>query len=817
MKLRTAVTLLFTAVSAQLSASPLDESKIQFLGPIAGESTIKPADTAHRDAIIENLLPSLQQDAKQVTLFNNESKWQALNKVSQLTIPGLQALKFNFTTERFVSGKLKLEGIEKAKIFLNGEPVSGVKEVQLDVVKGDHQILVIAEQVNDWKKVDLSFEGEAAHDAITLTEKQTKALSAKQLFDAPTVSAISLAPNGEYYISTIRHYDDEKGNSAITETALYNEDGDMLYSFDGMSANSFAWRDDSSKLTYLKDNKAYVLDVKTFKRTQVATKLNGANSIEFFDNETLIFAWTNSGKEEGKLTKHYQGLEDRWSYARTQSQIFLLDIKSGLLNPVTVGAQSHNLADFDAQANTVLATRNKQDYAQPPHMLTELIEIDLSNNQQRVIGQYRTFSGAQYTKNGIYVTAGPDFAEGAGRNLPEGMLANNYDGQLYWLDRKGNNVKALSKNFDPAIGSFTVLSNGDVVLKATDQDRQQLFLFDESKSTFKRLNTGLDVVANYSVSSERNPEILFTGTTASTPQQLKTMSTSDKRADTLWDSTNIAYQNAEIANLEEFNFTNTEGVEIKGRVYLPHDLDKAKKYPALVYYYGGTSPVTRGFTGRYPFNLWAAKGYVVYVLQPTGATGFGQKFSAEHVNAWGEYTANDIIMGTKEFVKAYPFVDDKRLGNLGASYGGFMTMLLTTKTDLFSASISHAGISNITSYWGQGWWGYLYSGEASKGSYPWNNPTLYSQHSPVFNADKVTTPLLLIHGDADTNVPPGESHNMYTALKILGQDVELVEYKGADHQIFARDKRFHWWNTMLAYFDKHLKQEPQWWEHLYGK
>ncbi|RRS09962.1 S9 family peptidase [Pseudoalteromonas sp. J010] len=817
MKLHTAVTLLFTAVSTQLSASPLDESKIQFLGPIAINSTIKPADTAHRDAIIDNLLPTLQKNTNQIMLFNQQSKWQPLNKISKLTIPGLQALKFNFTTERFVSGKLKLEGIEKAKVFLNGEAVSGISEIQLDVAKGDHQVLVVAEQVNDWNKVDISFEGKADHDSITLTDKQTKALSAKQLFDAPTVSAISLSPNGEYYITTMRRYNDEKGNSAITETTLYNEDGEALYHFDGMNAANFAWRDDSEKLTYLSDNKAYIFDLKTTKRTQVASQLNGANSITFFDENTLIFEWTNSGKEEGKLTKHYQGLEDRWSYARTQSQIFLLDITSGLLNPVTVGTQSHQLADFDAKANTILATRHQQDYAQPPHMLTELIEIDLSNYQQKVIGQYRTFNNAQYTKEGIYVTAGPDFANGAGRNLPEGMLANNYDGQLYLMDRSGQNVKALSKNFDPAISNFTVLSNGDVVLKATDEDRQQLFLFDESKNKFKRINTGLDVVEKYAVSDERHAQVLFTGTTVSTPQQLKTIHVSDNRSKTLWDSKGIAYQGAEIANLEEFNFTNKEGVEIKGRVYLPHDLDKSKKYPALVYYYGGTSPVTRGFSGRYPFNLWAAKGYVVYVLQPTGATGFGQKFSAKHVNAWGEHTANDIIMGTKEFVKAYPFVDDKRLGNLGASYGGFMTMLLTTKTNLFSASISHAGISNITSYWGQGWWGYLYSGEASKGSFPWNNPTLYSQHSPVFNANKVTTPLLLIHGDADTNVPPGESHNMYTALKILGQDVELVEYKGADHQIFARDKRFHWWDTMLAYFDKHLKNEPQWWQHLYGK
>lgn len=70
--------------------------------------------------------------------------------------------------------------------------------------------------------------------------------------------------------------------------------------------------------------------------------------------------------------------------------------------------------------------------------------------------------------------------------------------------------------------------------------------------------------------------------------------------------------------------------------------------------------------------------------------------------------------GTEAFLAKYNFVDSGKVGNLGASYGGFMTMLLATKTDMFSASIAHAGISNLTSYWGEGWWGYLYSGEASK-------------------------------------------------------------------------------------------------------
>ena len=96
----------------------------------------------------------------------------------------------------------------------------------------------------------------------------------------------------------------------------------------------------------------------------------------------------------------------------------------------------------------------------------------------------------------------------------------------------------------------------------------------------------------------------------------------------------------------------------------------------------------------------------MYVIQPSGTIGFGQEFSARHVNAWGKRTADDIIEGTKQFCKEHPFVDEKRIGCLGASYGGFMTQYLQTQTDIFAAAVSHAGISDVTSYWGEGYWGY---------------------------------------------------------------------------------------------------------------
>ena len=806
------------SLSFTVNAAALDKSKIQFIGPLAEDMQLKPFQTPHGNAIVNNLLPQLQANSASLSVFGKKQSWQPFNKINALTLGGLQALKFNIETTRFSQGTLTLKGLEQGQLFINGELQKGDKSsYKLALTNGSHTAILVAQQVANWNEVSLDFVPKTDIDKITLSTSQQKRLSAKQLFDAPTISSLTIAPNAKQYITVTRTYSDKTANQATTITELKNDNNETLYRFESGQPSNIIWSPGNQYLVYLLNGELKQLNRNNFSIKTLAEDLEGASNFTFYNTNSIVFSWSKSADENHSLTKHYKGLQDRWSYARTKSHVYMLDTKSSLIKALSQGPISYSLEDINSNRGKVLMSHSVMAMQASTHPETELVELDIKSNKLSSLGKFKTFNQAKYANKDVYVVAGPDFKNGAGRALPKNMLANNYDGQLYLLTDNGKNVKALSKQFNPAIGQLHVLDNGDALIKVTEQDTQPLYLFDLSKQRFKKLNTGLDIVEQFSYSHDRNTEVLLSGTTASSPQQLKRLNISKNKSELVWDSKPLAYTNTQIPSLEEFNFTNKDGVEITGRVYIPSNLDKSKKHPALVYYYGGTSPVTRGFTGRYPFNLWAANGYVVYVVQPTGATGFGQKFSAQHVNAWGDYTANDIIEGTHAFLNKYPYVDSNKVGNLGASYGGFMTMLLATKTDMFSASIAHAGISNLTSYWGEGWWGYLYSGEASKNSFPWNNNKLYSDHSPVFHADKVTTPMLLLHGDSDTNVPVGESLTMYTALKLLNKDVELIEYKGANHQIFARDKRFDWWNTMLAYFDKKLKDEPQWWDSMYSK
>lgn len=100
-------------------------------------------------------------------------------------------------------------------------------------------------------------------------------------------------------------------------------------------------------------------------------------------------------------------------------------------------------------------------------------------------------------------------------------------------------------------------------------------------------------------------------------------------------------------------------------------------------------------------------------------------------------------------------------------------------------------------------------------SYPWQDVDLYVKQSPLYNAEKINTPILFLHGDVDKNVPVGESIQMFTALKLLGKETAMVLVNGQDHHITEYNKRLMWQNTIYAWFAKWLKDKPLWWNEIY--
>jgi dipeptidyl aminopeptidase/acylaminoacyl peptidase len=317
------------------------------------------------------------------------------------------------------------------------------------------------------------------------------------------------------------------------------------------------------------------------------------------------------------------------------------------------------------------------------------------------------------------------------------------------------------------------------------------------------------------LSAEGN-KIVYTGSELNQPDQVFVYDLKRKQIRMLLDPNAMALKNITFGKYERWDFTDSKGYLIDGWLIYPPDFDPNKKYPMIVYYYAGVGNLDESFYFFYQF--WCANGYVVYQLTPVGAIAHGEKFADYHTNDWGTNATQDIIEGVQRLLSEKKFLDGERMGCIGASYGGFTTMDLITKTDMFKAAVALFGISDIASYWGGGIWGYTYGDIALARSYPWNRKDIFADKSPLYNADKVKTPLLLLHGEADVNVPELESEQMFTALRVQGKEVALVKFPGEDHGIAGKPENYLAHREMtLEWFDKYLKGQPQGWDRRWGK
>jgi len=827
MKFSTAFFFVLIALMAVPAAADQEDQAgpIQDIGAVLALSglPISPAqleDTDKTAPITRTIYGQLASQARpgnerEVSLFDQTLRWSTV-AINQNTSDEISVWMLPIRVQRFVEGELKIQGLDQLSVFMDGSKLSVNDEaVSLALPPGIHDVWLIHAGAADDQPPQLQFEGKAAHDQISVRLAAETHVTAERLTNAQTVTNLQLSPDGRSLALRFNGRDDAADMSLARLEIRDTETGEVERVWTDELPSALAWSPDSQTLAVHQGNSLWLYPDQQSPRLLLANHEHISGLQWHPDGESLLFSWTEPEKEPDEQRRRIRSLEDRWANFRDNSQIFQVDASSGLIRPLTTGDVSVNLLDVDPDGKRLLLSEQIIDYSEPPHSLWRLFELNLDDLERREILQLRMLSGALFADDGYWLMSGPGLpgADGATTDAP--LIPNAYDTQLYALSADGQTARSLTRDFDPSINSAHRLPSGDLLLSVARGEGTSLVRFDVDQSQFEDIDIGLEVMEQVSASDTDAVQVAVRGTGAISPQRVILIDLDQNRREVVINTRQTEYADVEFGELRPWQFTNNSGDQIDGRYYLPPGFDPEQRYPLIVYYYGGTVPVGRSFTGRYPFNLWAAKGYVVYVLQPRGTIAYGQEFSALHVNAWGKYTADDIIEGTQKFLQAHDFVDPERVGNMGASYGGFMTMHLATLTDMYAASISHAGISTLTSYWGEGWWGYGYSGIASRGSFPWNNRELYIDQSPIYSADKITTPLLLVTGDSDTNVPPGESDTMFTALKLLGREVELVEFPGQDHWILDREQRYVWWDTMLAWFDLHLKDQPEWWGYLY--
>ena len=780
-----------------------------------------------------------------LTLEGKETQYLTADTTGYVTLPKategnlFYLIETNLRAERFTYAILKVNSSARCEVFVNGQmkqsnptasdTITKIRPMSINLrmePETNYKVIIKVLSMSDDKmqpmlKCNLENNKQYKDVALQADPDLQKRFSLYETTFGSRTNLLALSPNGKYLLlGTADSYAPKRGQS---NTQLLDAKTRKVL----MSSvpNSARWMPKSNKLYYLETSdismNLVTIDPATQERSIIHKNLPNGTFYWSPNEDFLIYKMSDVIQADKAPLKRLVVPDDRIPGARTRSYLMKYDLKSGLSERLTYGSRSASFCNISPDGKKLLFISNTPDITTHPFRTNSLVELDLATLKADTLIKDDSYLNAAYYSpdaTQLVLIASPDAFGGIGKNCGTHPIANSYDTQAYLMDKATRQITPITREFNPSV-EFVQWNRTDgcIYFNTTDENCQNIYRYTPSKNSFEKLPLQEDVISSFSLPHDAPKMAAYIG---GGDTSVGVAYIHDMKKNT---STQIAnpmakkLEKVQFGEMEEWNFTAQDGTTIKGLKCLPPDFDPEKKYPLIVYYYGGTTPTTRSMTTPYSPQLFAARNYVVYVIQPSGAIGFGQEFSARHVNAWGEWTADEIIEGTQKFCEAHPFVDAKKVGCIGASYGGFMTQYLQTKTDIFAAAISHAGISNVTSYWGEGYWGYSYNAVAAAKSYPWNNPDLFVKHGSLFNADKINTPLLLLHGTSDTNVPVGESIQIYNALKILGKEVEFIAVDGEDHFVADYNKRQLWHNTIMAWFARWLQDSPQWWNELYPK
>ena len=833
--------LLAAALMASISASAetIEVKTLKYAGPYAVAQPWMADSVNIKGEAFD--LKQLLDSPLSFTLLNKGKEVSAAQLLADKQ-DALHLASFCVSNTQRTKATIAVEGLEQYRLFVDGEQVA-VNGDKAETILTPSQHTVVIKYLtrknasSDKKSIKLTV---TAANGAPLSVGDAAAKRAYNIYDvicAPNYPSVSISPNGKFIVVR-KTWVDRKGNNHSISELRNSQTNRVMATFE----ENVKWMPSSNKLYFTQkasdssiageEKQDGTLQLITINPLTMEREVLAANIPDGWfqftpDEKTLIYTLTTEGRKKDPQVYDVKEPEDRQPGWRERSNLAKYDLASGILQPLTFGYHNIYLMDISADSRYLLIGKEEERLTKRPTTLTSFYRLDLGSMNassattpkvETLIEKGEFLNSAQFSPDGksILVSASPEAFNGIGKNVEEGQTPSMIDTQLYLMTLSDKKVRPLTRDFNPNVQSVEWSKvDGNIYFTAEDKDCVHLFQLNPKSGKFTLLKTPEEYIKSFSLASSA-AEMAFSGQSASNADRLYKMNTKALKSQLVDDLSARELKDVELGECKAWNFVNSRGDTLCCRYYLPPHFDAAKKYPMIVNYYGGCSPTSRMFQSRYPHHVYAAMGYVVLVVNPSGATGFGQKFSARHVDTAGEGVAEDIISSTQAFCDEHAFVNRKKIGCIGASYGGFMTQYLQTKTDLFAAAISHAGISDHTSYWGEGYWGYSYSEVSMANEYPWTNKHLFVDQSPLYNADKIHTPLLFVHGTADNNVPVGESIQLYTALKLLGRPTAMVLVDGQDHHIIDYEKRLKWQNTIFAWFAKWLQDDASWWTEMYG-
>jgi dipeptidyl aminopeptidase/acylaminoacyl peptidase len=484
-----------------------------------------------------------------------------------------------------------------------------------------------------------------------------------------------------------------------------------------------------------------------------------------------------------------------------RKHVFLVDVDGSEPRQLTSGDFEHGSPVWSPDGKHIVVDALR-DENWDVVLITRLYRIDVDGG-----GEPTAFTGDEASYEALAVS--PDGSRIAYRMTPEDGTYPHHS-QIGVMNADGSDPTVLTSSLDRQCGPYPdtrePIWDGDrIVFSVEDGGNVHVYaVAADGSSPPERILGDERVISGYDV---RNGKVAFVSSTHTTLRELH-VDTDGRRLTSVGDG----FTNGrELVEPERFTARSADGYEVDAWIVRPAGFEAGKRYPALLNIHGG--PFSQYGTAFFDENqVYAGGGYAVLFSNPRGGSGY----SEEHGRAirgpvngagpgWGSVDYDDVMAVVDTALDQFDFIDPERLGVIGGSYGGYMTTWIVGHTNRFKAAVSERAVNSLVSMFGSSDLFWVF--ERQFGGPLWENVDAYLERSPATYAQQIETPVLVLHSEQDLRCNIEQGEHLFTLLRLLGKEVELVRFPAESHELSRAGSPRHRalrFETILEYFGRYL-------------
>ncbi|QQS50677.1 MAG: S9 family peptidase [Bacteroidota bacterium] len=642
------------------------------------------------------------------------------------------------------------------------------------------------------------------------------------------VGEVALSPDGQSILYSVKYYDvaENKGNSEIY---LMNIDGSgkKQITHSAKSESNICWRPDGKKIAFLYSDdigtQLWEMDPDGTNRKKISQVEGGITGFKFSPDQTKIVYSKEVTRTDKVIDRHpdlpkanaYLGNDlmiRHWdSWKDSHSHLFVADY---------TGDSLLNLKDI----------MEGELFDSPKKPFGGMEQVAWSPDSKSLVYTSQKLSGAEYARSTNTDLYHYQLETGQTNNLTQGMMGYDinpvfspngkylafesmeHDGyesdlnRLFILDLQTGSMSNCSDNFDQMVHGLVWDEKSENLYFTSDwHARYQVYEYNLLSKTYRALTQGDH---NYQAVWYSSGKLIATKMSISMPTEVFSVDISNGTETQLSDVNSELLAKLNMGKVEERWVKTTDNKQMLVWVIYPPDFDSTKKYPALLYCQGGPqSSVSQFFSYRWNFQLMAANDYIVVAPNRRGLPSFGHEWNKQISGDYGGQNMKDYLSAI-DALALEPYVDENRLGAVGASYGGFSVYWLAgNHQNRFKAFIAHDGIFNLEAQ-------YLETEETffvewDLGGPYWDQSNRIAQrsyaNSPHLFVDRWNTPIMVIHGEKDYRVLYSQGLQAYTAARLRGIPARYLHFPEENHWVLAPQNSILWHREFYIWLDQWLK------------